>query len=92
MVDIDIILYVGIPPSPFAIDWNKVVFKGIIVKGIYGRQMFETWYKMSNMLVGGLDKRIQQVLTHQLPCEEYEKAFEWIRSGKSGKIVLNWEK
>jgi len=82
----------GIPPSPFAIDWNKVVFKGIIVKGIYGRQMFETWYKMSNMLVGGLDKRIQQVLTHQLPCEEYEKAFEWIRSGKSGKIVLNWEK
>ncbi|GJD11190.1 L-threonine 3-dehydrogenase [Galdieria sulphuraria] len=81
----------GIPPSPFAIDWNKVVFKGIVVKGIYGRKMFETWYKMSNMLVGGLDKRIQQVMTHQLPYDEFEKAFDFIRDGKSGKIVLNWD-
>lgn len=53
--------------------------------------MFETWYKMSNMLVGGLDKRIEQVLTHQLRCDEFEKAFEFIRHGQSGKIVLNWE-
>eukprot|EP00871_Galdieria_phlegrea_P005991 jgi/Galph1/87/GphlegSOOS_G4852.1 len=81
----------GIPASPFAIDWDRVVFKGIIVKGIYGRQMFETWYKMSNMLVGGLDKRIQGVITHRLAFKDYEKAFNAIQQGQSGKIVLNWE-
>ena len=77
----------GIPPGEVAIDWSKVIFKGLILKGIYGREMFETWYKMTAMLRSGLD--IRPVLTHQFPFSEYQQAFELMNSGRSGKIVLD---
>lgn len=78
----------GIPPDPVAIDWNDVIFKGLVLKGIYGREMFETWYKMAAMLGSGLD--VSPVLTHRFPVERYEEAFEVMRSGQSGKVVLDW--
>ena len=78
----------GIPPADTRIDWNDVIFKGLIIKGIYGREMFETWYKMSAMLQSGLD--ISAIITHHFPIDEFEKGFEVMRSGKSGKVVLEW--
>jgi threonine 3-dehydrogenase len=78
----------GIPPDETAIDWNKVIFKGLILKGIYGREMFETWYKMSSMLQSGLN--IEPVITHRLPVDRFQDAFELMESGQSGKIILNW--
>ena len=78
----------GIPPAEVAIDWNQVIFKGLILKGIYGREMFETWYKMIAMLESGLD--ITPVLTHHFPVDDYQAAFEVMRSGRSGKVVLDW--
>lgn len=78
----------GIPPSDTAIDWNQVIFKGLLIKGIYGREMFETWYKMIAMLKSGLD--ISPVLTHQFPVDEFQAAFDVMRSGQSGKVVLDW--
>lgn len=78
----------GIMPEETAIDWNKVVFKGLFVKGIYGREMFETWYKMVSMLQSGLD--ISPAITHHYGIDDYEEAFEVMRSGKSGKVILDW--
>ena len=78
----------GIPPDEMPIDWNQVIFKGLILKGIYGREMFETWYKMTAMLQSGLD--VTPVLTHHFPVDAYQQAFEIMRSGKSGKVVLDW--
>ncbi len=78
----------GIPPSDVTIDWNQVIFKGLILKGIYGREMFETWYKMAAMLQSGLD--VMPVLTHRFPVGDFGEAFEIMRSGQSGKIVLDW--
>jgi threonine 3-dehydrogenase len=78
----------GIPPSEVTIDVNQVIFKGLILKGIYGREMFETWYKMGAMLTSGLD--VSPVLTHRFAAEDYIKAFETMRSGQSGKVVLDW--
>jgi threonine 3-dehydrogenase len=78
----------GIPPGEVGLDMNQVIFKGLILKGIYGREMFETWYKMSAMLTSGLD--VRPVLTHRFVAEEYPKAFETMRSGQSGKVVLDW--
>jgi threonine 3-dehydrogenase len=78
----------GIPPDETAIDWNQVIFKGLILKGIYGREMFETWYKMASMLQSGLN--IEPVITHRFPVDDYQDAFELMESGKSGKIILNW--
>lgn len=78
----------GLPPEETAIDWNQVIFKGLVLKGIYGREMFETWYKMSSMLQSGLD--ISPVITHHLPVAEYRTAFETMGTGKSGKIILDW--
>lgn len=78
----------GLPPEDTAIDWNQVIFKGLVIKGIYGREMFETWYKMSSMLQSGLD--ISPVITHHLPIAEYRTAFETMGTGKSGKIILDW--
>ena len=72
----------GIPSEPIAVDWNQVIFKGLVLKGIYGREMFETWYKMSSMLQSGLD--IQPIITHHYPVDEFEPAFEVMRSGRSG--------
>jgi threonine 3-dehydrogenase len=78
----------GIPPGETAIDWNEVIFKGLTLKGIYGREMFETWYKMSSMLQSGLD--ITPVITHRLPIADYRDGFEIMGSGSSGKVILDW--
>ena len=78
----------GIPPDETAIDWNEVIFKGLIIKGIYGREMFETWYKMSSMLQSGLN--IEPIITHHFPIDEYQPAFELMESGQSGKVILHW--
>ncbi len=78
----------GIPPGETAIDWNQVIFKGLVLKGIYGREMFETWYKMTTMLQSGLD--VSPVITHHLPYTDYRAAFEALNGGKSGKIILDW--
>ena len=78
----------GILPSSAAIDWEKVVFNGLTLKGIYGREMFETWYKMTTMIQSGLD--ISPIITHHFPYESFEEGFEIMASGNSGKIILNW--
>jgi threonine 3-dehydrogenase len=78
----------GIFPEKVAIDWDKVIFKGLILKGIYGREMFETWYKMSSMIRAGLD--VSSVITHRYHYTEFEEAFETMLSGQSGKVVLDW--
>jgi threonine 3-dehydrogenase len=78
----------GIPPGDTAIDWNQVIFKGLILKGIYGREMFETWYKMSSMLQSGLD--VSPIITHHYDVVDYQPAFELMASGQSGKVILNW--
>ena len=78
----------GIPPGETAIDWNDVIFKGLVIKGIYGREMFETWYKMSSMLQSGLN--VRPVITHRLGVNDYLEGFEIMKSGKSGKVILDW--
>ncbi len=78
----------GFLPRETQIDWSQIIMKGLQVKGIYGREMFETWYKMICMLQSGLD--ISAVVTHELPADEFEKAFEIMHSGKSGKVILDW--
>ncbi|MFA6303923.1 MAG: L-threonine 3-dehydrogenase [Legionella sp.] len=78
----------GIPPEATAVDWNHVIFKGLIIKGIYGREMFETWYKMITMLQSGLD--ISPVKTHHFPVDKYQEAFQIMASGQSGKVILDW--
>jgi threonine 3-dehydrogenase len=72
------------------VDLNEVIFKGLTVRGIYGRRIFETWYKMAAMLQSGLDV-IDPVVTHRFPVEDFEDAFEVVRSGRCGKVVLDWE-
>ncbi|HYZ87906.1 MAG TPA: zinc-binding dehydrogenase, partial [Myxococcales bacterium] len=78
----------GIPAGEVSLDMNQVIFKGLILKGIYGREMFETWYKMTAMLTSGLD--VSPVLTHRFTVEDWLKAFETMRTGQSGKVVLEW--
>ena len=78
----------GIPPGDMAIDWNDVIFKGLVLKGIYGREMFETWYKMSSMLQSGLN--MDPIITHHFDIDEFLPAFELMESGLSGKVVLHW--
>ena len=82
------IALLGIMPEESSVDWNQIVFKGLLLKGIYGREMFETWYKMAAMLKSGLD--VDDIITHHFPAEEYEKGFEVMRSGRSGKVILSW--
>lgn len=82
------IALLGLPPGETAIDWNQVIFKGLILKGIYGREMFETWYKMAAMLQSGLD--LTPVLTHHFPINDFQQGFDVMRSGQSGKVVLDW--
>jgi threonine 3-dehydrogenase len=79
----------GIPPPDTAIDWTKVIFKGLTIKGIYGREMFETWYKMIALIQGGLD--LTPMITHRFDVAEYLAGFKTMGSGKSGKVVLSWE-
>ncbi len=79
----------GIPPDDMAIDWNQVIFKGLVLKGIYGREMFETWYKMASMLQSGLN--IDPIITHRFPIDDYQEAFDLMASGQSGKVILAWD-
>jgi threonine 3-dehydrogenase len=78
----------GIPPGDFAIDWNKVIFKMLTLKGIYGREMYETWYKMIAFIQGGLD--ITPIITHRLKIDDFQAGFDAMRSGNSGKVVMDW--
>ena len=79
----------GIPSKNMAIDWRLVIFNMLTIKGIYGREIFETWYKMTVMIQSGLD--ISPVITHRLPYTEYQRGFELMLSGRSGKVVLDWQ-
>jgi threonine 3-dehydrogenase len=83
------IALLGILPESAAIDWNTVVFNGLTLKGIYGREMFETWYKMTVMIQTGLD--ITPIITNRFPYTSYKEAFELMRTGNSGKIILDWQ-
>lgn len=82
------IAFLGIPPSEMSIDLNEVIFKGLELKGVYGREMFETWYKMSSMLQSGLN--IDPVITHHFDIGEFQPAFDLMESGQSGKVILHW--
>ena len=82
------IALLGILPSSAAVNWEKIVFNGLTIRGIYGRKMFETWYKMTAMLQSGLD--ISKIITHRFSYKDYKEAFELMKTGKSGKIILNW--
>lgn len=82
------IAILGILPVGTSIDWDLVVFNGLTIKGIYGREMFETWYKMTVMLQSGLD--ISPIITHRFHYTQYKEAFEVMRSGQSGKVILDW--
>ncbi len=83
------IALLGIHKPGTLVDWNKIVFKGLHIKGIYGREMYETWYKMTTMLQSGLD--LSPVITHRMPFTQYEEGFRIMMSGQSGKILLDWE-
>lgn len=78
----------GIMPGEAPVDWDQVVFKGLTLKGIYGREMFETWYKMASMLQSGLD--VSKAITHRLAIDDFEEGFEIMRSGQSSKVILDW--
>ncbi|MBA47739.1 MAG: L-threonine 3-dehydrogenase [Paracoccus sp.] len=82
------IAILGIAPTGFEIDWNKVIFKMLNLKGIYGREMYETWYKMIGLVQAGLD--LAPLITHRLPIDDFETGFAAMRSGESGKVVLDW--
>ncbi len=82
------IAMLGIPSGDTVIDWNQVIFKGLTIKGIYGREMFETWYKMTSLIQSGLD--ITPVITHSFHVDDYQKGFDLMRSGQSGKVLLDW--
>jgi len=83
------IAMLGIPPGKSPVDWSRIVFKALTIKGVYGREIFETWYKMIAMLENGLD--VSGVITHRFAATDYAKAFEAMRSGASGKVVLDWQ-
>ena len=82
------IAMLGIPANDTAIDWGKVIFKGLTIKGIYGREMFETWYKMASLIQAGLD--ISPIITHRFSIDEFQQGFDVMRSGQSGKVILDW--
>ena len=82
------IALLGIPPGKSPVDWSRIVFKAITIKGVYGREIFETWYKMIAMLENGLD--VRRVITHRFKAEAFRQGFEAMISGKSGKVVLDW--
>ena len=78
----------GIPPSDMGIDWSQVIFKGLVIKGIYGREMFETWYKMASLVQSGLD--LSPIITHHYSVDDFQQGFDAMRSGQSGKVILDW--
>jgi len=82
------IAMLGIPSSEMAIDWTKVVFKGLEIKGVYGREMFETWYKMASLIQSGVN--LEPVLTHEFDVHDFQAGFDMMASGHSGKVILNW--
>ncbi|QZQ50133.1 L-threonine 3-dehydrogenase [Erwinia persicina] len=82
------IAMLGIPPASMSIDWNQVIFKGLFIKGIYGREMFETWYKMAALLQSGLD--LSPVITHRYGIDDFQRGFDDMRTGQSGKVILDW--
>lgn len=82
------IAMLGIPPSGFGVDWTQIIFKGLEIKGIYGREMFETWYKMVAMLQSGLD--LSPMITHRFAAQDYRQGFDAVLSGQSGKVILDW--
>ena len=82
------IAMLGIPPGKSPVDWSRVVFKALTIKGVYGREIFETWYKMIAMLENGLD--VRKVITHRFGVDRFQEGFEVMRSGASGKVVLDW--
>jgi threonine 3-dehydrogenase len=82
------IAILGIPAEEMAIDWRQVVFNMLTLKGIYGREMYETWYKMSSMIDSGLD--ISAVITHRLGYEEFQQGFDAMNTGQASKVILNW--
>lgn len=82
------IALLGIPPEDMPIDWNQVIFKGLVIKGIYGREMFETWYKMASLLQSGLD--LSPIITHEFEIDDFQKGFDIMGSGQSGKVLLKW--
>ena len=82
------IALLGIPPGKSPVDWSRIVFKAITLKGIYGREIFETWYKMVAMLQNGLD--VSGIITHRFGVKDYDRGFAVMKSGHSGKVVLDW--
>lgn len=82
------IALLGIPPADMSIDWNQVIFKGLFIKGIYGREMFETWYKMAALVQSGLD--LTPLITHHFAIDDFQRGFDAMRSGQSGKVILEW--
>lgn len=82
------IAMLGFVPKDTGIDWGEFIFKGLVIKGVYGREMYDTWYKMITMLQTGLD--ISSIITHEFAAENYKQAFDVMQSGESGKIILNW--
>jgi threonine 3-dehydrogenase len=78
----------GLPSDDIAVDWSEMVLKMLTLRGVYGRQMFETWYQMSVFIESGLD--ITPLITHRFAAEDYDKAFDAVRSGQSGKVILDW--
>ena len=83
------IALLGILPNDTGIDWDEVIVKSLTVQGIYGREMFETWYKMTSMLLSGLD--VTPVLTHRFAIDDFAEGFEVMRTGQCGKVVLDWD-
>ncbi len=82
------IAMLGIPPEQMGIDWSKIIFKGLELKGIYGREMFETWYKMAGLIQSGLD--LKPIITHHFGVDDFQEGFDVMRSGQSGKVILDW--
>ena len=83
------IALLGILPNSTTIQWDRIIFKAIQLKGIYGREMFETWYHMEQMVMSGLD--ISPVITHRMPIADFQKGFEIMEEGNCGKVILDWE-
>ncbi|UMB78999.1 L-threonine 3-dehydrogenase [Dickeya fangzhongdai] len=82
------IAMLGIPPEAVSVDWSDIIFKGLVIKGIYGREMFETWYKMAALIQSGLD--LSPIITHRYAIDDFQNGFDVMRSGQSGKVVLSW--
>ena len=82
------IAILGISPTAFEVDWNKIVFKMLNLKGIYGREMFETWYKMTTLVQGRIDLR--PIITHRFSVDDFQLGFDAMVTGESGKVILDW--